>query len=170
MTAHAMKGDREKCLAAGMDDYIAKPITPTELYDALESAVVGSSVPVVAEGEAGNEEAVVDVDALSARVEGDRELLAQMVELFLEECPRYLSAITEAVSRRDVKALEQAAHSMKSVVGNFAAQKALEAARELEAVARSGDLAGAEKAHHSLQQEIERLKPVLVSLGQGLKP
>jgi len=170
MTAHAMKGDREKCLEAGMDDYIAKPIMPTELYDALESVVAGRSVMIEAKGEPERTQPIVDVDVLSARVEGDRELLAQMVELFLAECPRCLSAITAAVSRRDVKALEQAAHSMQSVVGNFAAQKAMEAARELETAARSGDLTEAEKAHHSLQQEIERLKPVLVSLGQGLKP
>ncbi len=170
MTAHAMKGDREKCLEAGMDGYVAKPIKPTELYGALESVIAGGSVALEEQPARGSANGVVDVGALSARVEGDHELLAQMVQLFLEEYPQYLSAITEAVVRHDAKALERAAHSLKSAVGNFAAQEAMEAARKLEFMARSGDLSAVEKAHHALQQEIERLKPVLVGLTEGLMP
>jgi CheY-like chemotaxis protein len=167
MTAHALKGDRERCLAAGMDDYVAKPIQAKELLAAVEGAVLPAvetreSVPA----EPRPEEVLDRVTAL-ARVDGDAELLGELARLFLADTARLLSAVRQAVTRGDAKALEYAAHALKSSVGNFSAHAAFEAAARLEMSGHQGDLAEAQEAYAALQQEIERLKPVLEGFAKG---
>jgi CheY-like chemotaxis protein len=164
MTAYAMKGDRERCLAAGMDSYLSKPIQAKELFEAIEGPA-----PIPVEGETtepGDQHhgEVLDSAATLSRVEGDTELLAEMVRLFLEDCPRLISAVREALTRRDPQALQRAAHTLKGSVANFAAQSAFEAALRLEMMGRQGDLREAEEAYVALQQEIERLEPALADL------
>jgi two-component system sensor histidine kinase/response regulator len=164
MTAHVLKGDRERCLAAGMDDYVAKPVQAKELL----AAVAGAALPAVEKRESlptePRPEEILDRLTALARVDGDANLLGELAGLFLAESARLLSAVEEAVACGDAKALEHAAHALKSSVGNFAAHAAFQAAARLEMLGRQGDLTQAQEAYAALQQDIERLRPALLSL------
>ena len=164
MTANAMVGDRERCLAAGMDGYISKPIRIEELFEVIES--LGSTAVAAKPGMSHRDASmsVLDSAAALARVEGDKDTLVEMTNLFLEEKPKLLAAVREAVSRRDAKALEYAAHALKGSVGNFSAEGAFQAALNLEIMGRQGDLSGAREAYELLHVQIERLQPALQAL------
>jgi CheY-like chemotaxis protein len=170
MTAHAMKGDRERCLVAGMDGYLPKPIRMQELFEALESLVPASArveMRTIAE-ESGDQ--VLNKAALLARVDGDLELLRELVELFLRDHPRRLDEIRQAVALGRNDDLVRAAHALKGSVGNFAAKDAVEAARRLEMMGHNGELTDsdgrtlAEEAFLSLEAEIARLESALLTL------
>jgi HPt (histidine-containing phosphotransfer) domain-containing protein len=157
MTAHAMKGDRERCLAAGMDGYTSKPIRMRELEQAIAQLV---SPPKPAEGplpEQTQEGGVIDRAALLAGVDGNRRLLLKLVRLFLADYPRRLAGIKEAIRRGDAGALQIEAHTLKGSVGNFAAQQAIAAAERLEIMARDGDLDKARDACMALESQLARL-------------
>jgi PAS domain S-box-containing protein len=166
MTAHAMEGDRERCLAAGMDGYIAKPIHAKALADALENL---GHPPGVAEAattaESGKREPIDTASAL-ARVEGNFELLKEMVALFLLELPGLMTSLREAVTAGEANAIARAAHKLKGSVGNFAAHPAFEAASKLEALGRDGNLSEAKPIYVDLEREIERLKSAMASLSE----
>jgi two-component system, sensor histidine kinase and response regulator len=98
------------------------------------------------------------------RVEGDLELLQEMADLFLEECPHMVEEIDHAITAGDAQALQHAAHTLKGSVSNFAADKATEASFALEKMGRQQDLACAATALATLTQELGRLTPVLFSL------
>ncbi len=164
MTAHAMKGDRERCLEAGMDGYVSKPVQAKELFEVIEGLVSLPAEVGTAKVLGKSFEAFVDWGEALARVEGDTQLLAEMVRLFSEECPRLLSAVRDAVARRDAKALEHAAYALKSSVANFTARGPFEAALKLEMMGRKGDLSHAEEACRWLERQIERLTPTLAEL------
>jgi two-component system, sensor histidine kinase and response regulator len=169
MTARAMAGDREQCLGAGMDDYVAKPIRPAELFDVVErlggTPNVSAAAPAPgrrAEGvEHGAVEGAVDGAALRGVVGGDEQLMGEIVELFLGECPRMLGAIRAAVAANDRAALQEAAHALKGSVGNLAAPRAVAAAQELERLARQDDMARAEPALAVLEAELRAVEDAL---------
>lgn len=164
MTAHAMKGDRERCLAAGMDGYTSKPIRMVELEQAI-AQLVSPSKP--AEGplpEETREDGVIDRAALLAAVDGNRRLLRELVRLFLADCPRRLAEIKEAVRRGDAEALRIEAHTLKGSIGNFAAKQAFAAAQRLEIMGRDGDLDKAGDARMALESELGRLTEGLTKL------
>jgi len=157
MTAHAMKGDRERCLAAGMDGYTSKPIRIGELERSITQLVspsksAGPTVPVGTRGEG-----VIDRAALLAGVDGNRRLLRDLVRLFLADSPQRLAKIKEAVRRGDAEALRIAAHTLKGSVGNFAAKKAFAAAQRLEIMGRDGDFDKAGEACKALESELARV-------------
>ena len=171
MTAYAMEGDRERCLAAGMDGYIGKPIQAEDLIDAIENLGQSSAVAEVATTANPREQEPIDTASALARVEGDVELLKEVVALFLKELPELVTNLREAITARDGSAIERAAHNLKGSVGNFAAQPAFEAALKLEVLGRNGSLSEAEPAYCELEKEIERLKSAMANLiGREARP
>jgi signal transduction histidine kinase/CheY-like chemotaxis protein len=175
MTAHAMKGDRERCLEAGMDGYLAKPIRASDLVRVLEefqvhpSAMPPESAAGAREGVPGAENLpltkdVLDRQAILARVGNDRQLLKELVDLFLFEAPSLIEAIRQAVARTDVAALKVAAHTLKGAVSNFSTWPAFEAALRLETMAQTGELVQAGEALAALEAAMAQLVPALVQL------
>ncbi len=170
MTAHAIKGDRERCLAAGMDDYLSKPIQSAELFAIIErltGPAPAEALPAIeSNGHAAEE--VFDRAALLDYVESDRELLARILERFRDKRPQLLAKIQEAIAHDDGTALEFSAHTLKGVVGNFFAKAAWDAAFRLEMLGHEGKLQEAHRAYAVLEREIERLKLALEALGQEM--
>ena len=149
MTAGAMKGDHEACLAAGMDGYMAKPLSPKALYDQIEAFLPADRSPIAAPA--------FDRKALLEHFGGDRELLGELAKIFLGDCPARLSAIQAGVERRDAAVLLEAAHALRGSVANFGAVQAVEAALKLEMMGKVGDLTGAPDALVRLQHVMAAL-------------
>jgi CheY-like chemotaxis protein/HPt (histidine-containing phosphotransfer) domain-containing protein len=169
LTAHAMKGDKERCLNGGMDGYISKPIRPDHLFAEIERCLGGtpSSLPMT-EGPMENNE-FFDRAALLDRVEGDEELLAEMIQLYVEDAPRALETMRSALQQGDMHALERAAHSVKGSSANLAANAAAEAALRLEQDAKRGDAAGAAASLAVLESVLGQLLPALAENGSGVR-
>jgi len=171
MTAHAMEGDRERCLAAGMDGYIAKPLHAEDLIEAVEKLGQPPAIAEVAKMAKHRGQEPIDTASALARVGGDVEVLKEVAAVFLEELPESLRSLREAVTAGDAHAIERAAHKLKGSVGNFAAHPAFEAALKLEVLGRDGNLSEAEPAYLELEKEIIRLKSAMVNLsGLEVRP
>jgi two-component system, sensor histidine kinase and response regulator len=158
VTAHTLKGDAERCLAAGMDSYLAKPLRSEDLLAAIRDL---ASAPGPAPTVPYSPQGALDEALLLDRVGGDRQALRKLVGLFLTDSPRLLARIRRAIADRDPSRLQAAAHALKGAVSNFAAPSATEAALRLQRMGEAGEFTGARSACTLLEQELERVRAAL---------
>ena len=154
MTAHAMKGDKERFLQAGMDAYISKPVQAQRLID-----VIGGLVSPNREEEKGMTDELssglaFDLDAVLAHFGGDAEFLQEVADLFCEEAPVLLEQIRNSIASSDAGSLERSAHALKGAVGNFGVGRAWECALKLEVMGRDGEMSYAQSVFEQLRAEI----------------
>jgi CheY-like chemotaxis protein len=155
MTAHALAGDRERCLAAGMDGYTSKPINADELFAAINE--LAASPADESPSTAGAEADPVDWDAALKTVRGDQQLLTMIVETALGEIPELLAAVRGAVTGNDPKALRRAAHTIRGSVRYFGANRMTELAARMESLAEKENLHAARETLPALGDASDEL-------------
>jgi len=143
---------------------VPKPIRHQELFDTIQKLAMNMpNIPTPAPPEEPPVE-VLNEALLVSRVDSDPQLLRDLVDLFLEECPRLVDEIRVALDRKDAKAVERGAHSLKGCTSNLAAKMASEAALKVERLAHAGDLVRAESVLPELECQLVRLKPALLAV------
>ena len=159
LTAHALSGDRERCIAAGMNGYVAKPIHAEELFAALEpyetSQAALPTPAAKAYNPAGTGTAEINRVGLLERYSGDSKLVEELLRVFGSEIPGLVRKVKEALDARDAALIEMRAHALKSAVGTVGFTSAQELAASIERAAKSGELDEATRQFQRLEAELQ---------------
>lgn len=145
LTANAIQGDRERCLAAGMDAYVSKPVDPAELYSTID-AVMRDRVEQPAEP--------IDVEALLRRCRGKAQLVESLLQKFTDGIEAQLRELETGIENRDADAVSRGAHAIKGASANLSANAVSNAAAELEKLGRAGEFAQADQAFRRLESSV----------------
>jgi len=160
MTAHAMAGDREKCIEAGMDDYVSKPVKPQELVDAIErqlSETAAETSEPDGQPESSAED-VLDRSVLIETLDGDEELCEEILAMFVEDSVIQLATLRQAIEQEDAELVTRQAHSLRGAGANVGAERMRECAARIEELGRSGNLVGVKAHFETLEHEFERVR------------
>ena len=165
MTAHAIKGDREKCLASGMDDYISKPIQPEKLLEVIDKWLSRSKKvhPEKEPADIPSANKVFDKSGFLNRLLGDKTLAAEILDGFLSNVPSQVRELRKAVDIGDAQTIRQKAHSLKGASANIGAMALEEIALQVELAGKDNDLIKASSLISELDNQFKILKESLPS-------
>ena len=165
MTAHAMQGDREKCLQAGMNDYISKPVTPQGLSEVLakwlpsiEAGAMHEPETVSPSNMASSEIEIWDVQGMLERMMGDKELAKMIVEGFIGDLPKQIQAMKNFIENKDIVGCERQAHTIKGAAANVGGRALSSAASEMEILAKNGDIIGFQSLLIEMEKKFDQLR------------
>ena len=181
MTANAMKGDRDKCLESGMDDYVAKPVRSEELFKVLrryalerklplkdKSVDVVPAAPDESESTTESEEnSVFDEQKFRSAINDDA-LMIELISIYEEDTPEILRKIAVSLDQGDTQALHRASHSFKGQIGNYEARAAFEIVEQFDFASRTDNLEEARRLHPEMVSKVTNLTKKLQALKEEL--
>jgi PAS domain S-box-containing protein len=169
MTASAMKGDRERCLEAGMDSYIAKPLTAEELHRTIKLAYrrddsTTESGRIPASPGSRDSTDVIDLEVARSQIPGGDEGVTEMAQLLLEQCPTMMTEIEEALQAGDAKRVQRGAHTLKGSADVFGAMRLVDVAQRIEQMGERGELDDARRTIPELEKHVSQLQSALAAI------
>ncbi len=163
MTAHAMVGDRERCLASGMDEYVSKPVHQQPLYEAIGIAIgrKRADAPDSELPQVHSSQKIVDLSGPLRQLKGDLKVLTEITRAYIDETDGLLSQLPVAIAADDAKQAHRLAHTVKGAMRFFLAKTAQQCGQELEDLCATGNLSSAPKLLARLHSEVDRVLKVL---------